>query len=352
MADTDQNEKTEQPTDKQRRKFREEGQVAKSQDLAAVTTLAAAVAALTAAWPTISSSLTGCARGLLGRLDAHGNEGLIVMFAGKSIVGAVLPVGVTVLIIGVAGQFAQVGFKFSLKPMIPDITKFNPIPKLQQLLFSTSALIELAKSILKVVVIGFIAVRVLIQELSDHTRLAGLTAVELMIRLGDLALTIVLRVGVALAVIAILDLLIERYRHYQKMKMTKQQVKEEHKDQDGDPMMRGRMRAKQKEASRLRMLEDAATADVVVVNPSHYSVALRYNLAEDAAPKIVAMGMNKLAFKIRDRARHEGVPIVSNPPLARGLFYKGKLGGFIPAEYYQTVASLLAWVYSITGRVA
>ncbi len=352
MFDQDQDQKTEEPTQKQRDKHREEGQVAKSQDVSAMVTLTAAMAALIASWPLISSSLTGCARVLLGRLEIHGNESMIASIAGRSIVGAVAPVAITVLIIGVAGQLAQVGLIFSLKPMIPSISKFNPIPKLGQIFFSVSAVIELIKSLCKVCVISLLAVQILVEEFENHGRLAGLTVGELLVRMGQIALRIVIHVGVALAFIAVLDLLIERYRNKVKMRMSKQDVKQESKDSEGDPIMRGRVRSKQREIGRMRMMEDVALADVVVANPSHYSVALKYNITEDAAPKIVALGVNELAFKIRERARHEGIPVISNPPLARGLFSKGKLGGYIPAEYYQAVAALLAWVYNIKGRVA
>ncbi|MCP4606250.1 MAG: EscU/YscU/HrcU family type III secretion system export apparatus switch protein [Proteobacteria bacterium] len=352
MFDQDKDQKTEDATPKQRQKFREEGQLAKSQDVNAIVALSAATAAIVCGWPLISSNLAGCARNLLGRLDAHGREDMIIAIAGKSIIGSVAPIAFTVLILSIAGQLAQVGFNFSLKPMVPNLSKLNPLPKLGEIFFSASAALELAKSLVKVCVISVIAVRVLIEEFDKHGRLAGLSVSQLLSRMGEIALRIVIEVGVALAFIAVLDLVIERYRHKVKMRMSKQEVKQEGKDSEGDPTMKGRVRGKQREMGRQRMMEDVATADAVVVNPSHYSVALKYNITQDPAPRIVALGMDDLAFKIRERARHEGIPVVSNPPLARGLFAKGKLGAYIPAEYYQAAASLLAWVYSLTGRVS
>ncbi|MCP4679339.1 MAG: flagellar biosynthesis protein FlhB [Deltaproteobacteria bacterium] len=352
MSEEDQGQKTEEATPKRRQKFRDEGQIARSQDASAVVSLAAATAAIIVGWPIISSSLTMCARGLLGRLDAHGKEGVVFILAGKTVIGAVAPVAIPVLLFGIAGHLAQVGFNFTAKPLIPNLSKFNPITKLKDLFFSWQSVIELIKSIVKVCVIGVLAVDVLVEELHNHSRLAGLSPGEVLTRLGEIALAIMLRVGLAFAAIAIFDILIERYRHAQKMKMSKQEVKDEHKESEGDPQVRGRIRMKQREGARQRMLQDVELADVVVVNPSHYSVAIRYNLAEDAAPKILASGMDDLAFKIRERARHNSIPVVSDPPLARGLYKNGKVGGYIPANYYQAVAALLAWVYSLTGRVA
>ena len=352
MSDHDQDQKTEEPTGKQREKFREKGDVAKGRDLSAVISLFAGTGALILGWPIIASSLRGIAYTILSRLQSANEYGTIAMLAGKAMVMAVAPVALTVLIMGIVAELSQVGLNLTFKPLVPDFKKLNPIPKLPRLFFSANTAIELVKSLAKVFVIGLLAVRVLLEELEVSGRLAGLSSSMLLMTLGQIALRIVLHVGLALVVIAIIDLLVERYRHKQKMKMTKQEVKQEQKDHDGDPQVKGRIRKKQHELARSHMMENVAQADVVVVNPTHYSVAIGYKISEDAAPKILAMGMDDLAMKIRERARHMGIPVVSDPPLARGLHAKGKLGGYIPAEYYRAVASLLAWVYSITGRVA
>jgi flagellar biosynthetic protein FlhB len=352
MAEHDQDSKTEEPTPKQRQKFRDEGNIAKGRDMSAVVSLAAGTGALVLAWPMIANAITGVARMMLSRMDTSGEIGRVMLLAGKGIVMAVAPVAVSVLFFGVAAEIAQVGFNFTLKPLRPKFSKMNPIPGLPRIFFSMSTIIELIKSFAKVLVIGFLAYNVLTDELEGSGRLAGLSSNMLMYKLGMLALRLLLHVGVALIIIAILDLLIERYRHHQKMKMTKQEVKQEGKDVEGDPKVKQRIRSKQVEIVRRRMLESVVSADVVVVNPTHYSVAIVYNMATEPAPKIVGLGKDAFALKIRETARHNGIPVVSNPPLARGLFSKGKLGAFIPAEYYRAVASILAWVYSITGRVA
>lgn len=352
MAEHDQDSKTEEPTPKQRQKFRDEGNIAKGRDLSAVVSLAAGTGALVLAWPTIAKSLSGFTRMTLSRMDASGEIGQLLLLAGKALVFSVTPVAMTILVIGVFAEISQVGLNFTFKPLRPKFSKLNPLPAIPKLFFSANTAIELIKSFVKIIVIGFLAVRVLMEELEGSGRLAGLSSNMLLYKLGMLALRIVLHVGVALIIIAIIDLLIERYRHNQRMKMTKQEVKQEHKDSEGDPKIKQQIRAKQLTMARQRMMDNVASADVVVVNPTHYSVAIGYNVANEAAPRIVAMGRDDIAKKIRETARHNGIPVVSNPPLARGLFAKGKIGAYIPPEYYRAVASILAWVYSITGRVA
>lgn len=352
MSEHDQDQKTEDPTSKQHEKFREEGDVAKSRDLPALVSLFSGTAALIVGWPVIAGSLRSFMESALSRLETADEISSLMMSAGKTIVVSAAPVALTIMVMGIAAEVAQIGWNWTWKPIIPNFAKLNPLPRIPQLIFSVSTLIELIKSLVKVTVIGFFAVRVLLDELTGSGRLTGLTGVMLLQKLGFMCLRILLHVGLALAVIALIDIFIERFRHKQKMKMTKEEVKQENKDLEGDPILKGRIRGKQREMARRRMMENVASADVVVVNPTHYSVAIGYNMAEEAAPRILAMGMDDVAMRIREKARHSGIPVVSNPPLARGLYAHGKIGGYIPAEYYRAVASLLAWVYNLTGRVA
>jgi flagellar biosynthetic protein FlhB len=250
----------------------------------------------------------------------------------------------------IISQIAQVGLKWSPKAMEVNFNKFNPLPAIPKLFFSGNTVIELLKSLVKVIAIGFLSVRVLMNELTNSGRFVALSASEIMLRIGEIALKVIIHTGIAICIIAVIDYMIARYRMEQKMKMTKQEVKDEYKQQDGDPVQKGRMRGRQRDMARQRMLDGVATADVVVVNPTHYSAALRYKVGSDPAPVIVALGVDEMAAKIRERARQNGVPIVPSPKLARALYSNGKVGGFIPAELYQAVASILAWVYNIKGR--
>ncbi len=352
MAEWDKEQQTEEATEKQQSRFRERGEVAKSQDIGAVVTITASLCGLVAAWPSISGAIFNLGTGVLGRLDAHTKWHLLGIAAGKTMVTMVLPVAITVAAANILAQFVQVGWNPTAKPLMPDFKRMNPLPRLRQLFFSVNTLIELGKSLIKVSIIGLIVYNLLSDELTDNGRLAGLAPAALIARLGNIGVRIVIHVGVALAFIAALDFLLEKHRHKKKMRMTKEQVKQEHKDQEGDPLVKSRIRGKQRETARARMIDAVNGASVVVVNPTHYSVAIKYDIEADPAPVIAAAGVDQVAAKIRERARQCSVPVVSNPPLARALYTKGEIGGYIPQELYQAVASILAWVYRVTGKVA
>ncbi|MBN2717492.1 MAG: flagellar biosynthesis protein FlhB [Deltaproteobacteria bacterium] len=351
MADVDQDEKTEDPTSKQISKFKEKGDVARSQDLASVVALMAGVAAVLAAWNMISTHLTHLAAGSLGHMEMHENYTVYLFRGIKTVVIVVAPVLMTALVLGVAAQIAQVGFNFSFKPMEMNPNKFNPLPKLKSMLFSKTTVYEILKSLIKIGIIGTLSVIALWDEVKDNGRLLGLTPVEILQKIGSMCLRLVLIVILVLSFIAVLDVIIERWRHKQKMKMTKEEVKQEHKNTEGDPQVKARIRRKQQEMAFSRMVGSVADADVVVVNPTHYSVAIQYNVAKHEAPIILAAGLDDVAAKIRAEARHNGVPVVSDPPLARALFNQGKVGHPIPHELFSAVASLLAWVYKVTGKM-
>jgi flagellar biosynthetic protein FlhB len=352
MSEVDKEQKTEEPTGKQVSKFREEGDVARSQDLAMVVNLLGGLGALVVFWPFISQTLIGYTSFALGRLDAHETAPFFALEGGKVAAYVVLPVALVCAAVTIAALVAQIGWNFTWKPLIPKFSKLNPLPKLPTMFFSWQAVIEILKSLAKIGLVGWVCVPILLEELDKHGRLAGLSTEALFQRLAQIGIKIVLHAGTVLIVLAILDLLYQRYQHHKKMKMTKQEVKQEHKDQDGDPIVKRRIRGKQMEMARNRMLRAVKEASVVVVNPTHYSVAIRYRLAEDAAPIIVALGVDHVALKIREKARHYGIPVISNPPLARALHAGGKIGGYIPKEHYRAVAELLAWVFKVTGKVA
>jgi flagellar biosynthetic protein FlhB len=351
-VDNDQDSKTEEPTPKQRERFDERGEVAKSEDVGSAVSIVGGTVMLVLAMNAINTGMVKLSTAAFSRLDAHENSLKLIGFAARQLVVILGPFMLGMAVLVVAGQIAQVGLRFTPKALEFKPEKFNPLPQLKNLFFSGNTVIELLKSLIKVIVIGFLAVRVLVQELHNFGRLATFSTEQVLTRIGEIGLRIVIHVGVGVIAIAIIDLLIARYRHNRKMMMTKQEVKDEYKQQDGDPMLKGKIRARQREMSKKRMLDAVGGADVVVVNPTHYSAAVRYRIGVDAAPVILALGVDDMAARIRERARKKGIPVVSNPPLARALYGKGKVGGYIPADLYSAVAQLLAWVYSITGRVA
>ena len=351
MSDHDQDEKTEEPTEKRREELRDKGDVAKSQDLASVVALAAGVSAVLAAWQMMTNSLTHFASGTLGHMEMHSNYAVFFSRGAKATITLIAPILITAVILGIGAQVAQVGLKVSFKSMEFNPNKFNPLPKIKSMFFSKSTVYEILKSLVKIGIIGSLSFSALTDELANNGRLIGLTPLEILSKIGSMCLHLVLIVIIALAFIAILDILIERWRTGEKHKMTKDEVKQEHKNADGDPQTKARIRGKQREMALSRMRGTVAEADVVVVNPTHYSVAIQYNVAKHEAPIIIAAGVDRVAAEIRAEARHNNIPVVSDPPLARALFKEGKVGRPIPRELFSAVASLLAWVYKVTGRM-
>jgi flagellar biosynthetic protein FlhB len=351
MADQDKDQLTEEATPRRKEQSREKGEVARSRDVGAAAAIAGGLGAMWMAWSFIAAGIVTTTSGILGRLDADGGAQMAGSAALRTLVGTLAPVAVTIMVLGVAAEVAQVGWKPTAKTLVPDFSKMNPLNRIKGLLFSSSTAIELTKALVKIAVVGVVSVMILRSELDGSGRLVGLATSDIMIRLGGLLARLAMGVGAVIVVMAVADVLIERYRHRVKLRMSKQQVKDEYKEMEGDPAVRAKLRGRQREAARRRMMAALETADVVVTNPTHYAVGLRYRMGTDAAPIIVAMGADDTAAKIRDRARRFGIPIASNPPLARGLFAKGKLGGYIPTEFYKAVAALLAWVYRIGGKV-
>ncbi|MBN2529689.1 MAG: flagellar biosynthesis protein FlhB [Deltaproteobacteria bacterium] len=351
MADTDQDDRTEDPTAKQEKRFKEKGDVSRSQDMASVVALLAGTSAVVGGWSLITNTLTHFAAGTLGHMEKYENFTNFFFRGVRVTLTVIAPILLTGLILGLAAQIAQVGFNFSFQPMEPNINRFNPLPKLKSMLFSKSTVYEILKSLVKIAIIGTLSFLALWDEVKHNGRLLGLTPLEILSKIGSMCLRIVLIVILALAFIAVLDVIIERWRHKQKMKMTKDEVKQEHKDTEGDPRIKSRIRGKQIEMAMSRMRGNVAEADVVVVNPTHYSVAIQYDVAKHEAPIIVAAGVDDVAAVIRAEARHNNIPVVTDPPLARSLYKNGKVGKPIPRELFGAVASLLAWVYKVTGRM-
>ncbi len=352
MSEYEQEQKTEDATPKQQQKHRDEGDVPRSQDVASVVAIAAGAGAVMLTFGSMAEAIASFGKNVFGRLDVHdrfAEVGLMALRTTAILAGPVLIAG---LLLGVGAQIAQVGWNPTLKPLTPNFGKLNPLPRFRSLFFSSATVIEVVKSLAKIAVIGALALKVLVQELSGNSRLVGLPPAQFMIRLGQVTARLVATVVIALAFIAVADLLIERFRYARKIKMTKDEVKRENKETEGDPIVKGRIRSKQREMMRGRMLKNVPKADVVVVNPTHFSVALMYRMGKDPAPMIAAAGADAVAAKIREIARHHNIPIVSDPPLARALFAQGKVGKPIPKDLFRAVASLLAWVYRVTGKVA
>lgn len=355
MADEQQSgqERTEQATPKRLSDARLEGQVARSMEVNSAAVLGAASLALWLSGPWMFEQL----RLEMGRrilqvprleIDADGLVRLLTESA-VLLLKLTAPVLLSVAVAGLLANLLQVGPLITGKPLMPQASRINPLKGLKNLV-SARSLAELVKSLLKIVLVG-VAVGLVLQASWPTLRLLS-TAQPAQV-LGEVSSTVLRVLASALAMLLVLalgDFLFQRWNHSRQMRMTLQEIKEERKQTDGNPQVKGRLRGLQMEAAYNRMIRDLPTADVVVANPIHLAVALKYDPDRMRAPKVVAKGRRKLAERIKALAREHGIPVVENKPLARGLFKTCDVGMEIPADLYRAVAELLAFVWRASGR--
>ncbi len=343
-------ERTEQATPRRREKALEKGQVALSQEVNSAMVLLAGFSLLFVAARHMRNVLGDNSRYLFREAHifllespyalveiARANVGVIV--------AALAPLMLGILIFGFLGNVLQVGWKVNISALAFRVENINPINGIKNI-FGKRAAFDLFKNLLKITLIGVLAwwtVRGLGEDMPGSAELP----IEGIITLGIKSVAVLAyRLIAFLALLAVIDWTFQKWQHEQRLKMTLQEVKEEHKDTEGDPQIKARIRAIQLEAMRKRMLADVPRADVVVTNPTHFAVALRY-APGDVAPTVVAKGADELAAVIRRIAREHRVPVIENKPLARALHKVVKVGGFIPDDLYQAVAEVLAYVYRL-----
>ena len=336
-------------------KARKDGQVARSRDLGHFAALAAGVALLAALAPQITGWLsTGLQRALrfdaaavkdpaamAGHLVEHGGQMLMVL----------LPLLAVVSVVALAAGVLAGGWNFTLKPLAPDFTKFNPITGLGRV-FSGQQLVQTLKACLLAVLLGGTGAFWLARQWDHH---AGLLALPLPAALAEggglLQGGLLLLCGV-LALFALVDVPLQRFMLARRLRMSVQEAKQEFKELEGNVEVKAKVRARMRELASRRMLAEVPKADLVVMNPSHYAVALKYDEARMGAPRVVAKGADLLALKIRDLARESKVPVLQAPPLARALYAHCELEQEIPARLFSAVAQVLAWVYALRDAAA
>ncbi len=345
-------DRTEKPTAKRKRDARREGQIAKTPELAGWLSLLA----VTEAAPSLLRSATTRIEGVFAQAShVMANPtapGALAVFES----GLGQAVFVTLPILGMVGALAlfatvsQVGFVVATKAAAPKLSRLNPIEGLRNLL-SPATLWALAKEILKLAVVGLLSYQVIsgmVRELVD-AQPTGLGPV--VTYAAGRILAMVREVAGAGLLIAVGDYAYQRHRIGKNMKMTKQEVKEEARNQEGDPHLKGAIKRKQRQLSRMRMMAAVAGADVVVTNPTHYAVALRYDPDAGQAPRVVAKGADEVARRIREEAHEHAVPVVEDPPLARALYAACDVDALVPHELYVAVARLLAFVFMLPAVV-
>ncbi len=353
-------EKTEDATPKKLDKAREEGQVAKSKEIANATSLFALFLLIKFYAASMGRSLITIFGNIYGKIDqatVYQGDGQILVNIRNVIAQAIYQMAMIVLPIFLLGcvlaflsDLVQVKWKPTSKPLKPKFNKLNPINGIKRL-FSLQSLMELLKSILKIGLIGYVAYSYLKGESNKILILYELTLMQGIGLMADIIVSLGIRISAAYLVIAILDFIYQKVKFKNDMKMTKQEVKDEMKDQEGDPQVKGKIRSKMREASQRRMMADVPKADVVITNPTHFAVALKYDPSEKDAPYLLAKGEDYLAQKIKEIARENQIEIVENKPLARAIYHNVDVGATIPPELYQAVAEVLTQVYKAQGKI-
>jgi flagellar biosynthetic protein FlhB len=348
-------DKTEAPTPKRRAEARQKGQVARSADLNGAVVMLAGLFALGATGPASAERLGEAMRGALAQtadpeVVARHSIGHVLTSMGSAIVRSVAPVALACALAAIAVSAAQVGFKPSAKALKPDPKRLNPISGAKNI-FGPNALAELLKSLSKVGVVGAVVFAFVSPQITQLAAGVGMDPVTLAGMLSSSIRAIAMRAAAAYLVIGLADYAWQRHRHEKSLKMDIQEVKDEAKQHALPAEVRGQIRRRQMQAARARMMADVPDADVVVTNPTHFAVALRYD-GTKSAPEVLAKGQDLLALRIREIAREAGVPIVEDKPLARGLHAAVEVGELIPEELYAAVAEVLAWVYRTRPRRA
>ncbi len=347
-------DKTEAPTPRRREEAREEGQVARSMELGSAMVLVTALLLIKAFGP----SMVGCLKGIT--IDSltyfpsrdftiNGVTGYLARLLLQTGT-AVAPLLIGVAVVGFLSSALQVGLVFSPKALQFKAERINPLTGIARM-FSAKAGVELLKSIAKILIVGYIVFSFLRAKHADIQSLVGGDYLTSCTVIGGLTWALLMRSALCLFVIAALDYIFQKSQLEKQLRMTKQEVKEDYKRTEGDPLLRSRIRQKQREMSGQRMMLEVPKADVVVTNPTHYAVALKYDSGSSAAPIVVAKGQRLIAQRIKDIATEAHVPIVENVQLARALYASVEVGQEIPADLYQAVAEILAYVYKLSHRL-
>lgn len=345
-------ERTEAPSAKRRDDFRKKGQVAQSKEVQTAALFTLGLLFWLFYMPDFWKRLTTLIFAIWqasGEVEVTPSSVLTLTAFLLRETGLLLaPLFLLVLIIAFASSLFQFGWLLTAKPLMPDFSKLNPISGMARF-FSKKSLVELLKSLLKVILIAWVAYSTVLANFDEALILIDAGIGATLAYMGRVAALILAKICAILIFIAFLDLLFVRWEMEEKMKMTKQEVKEEYKESEGDPHIKAQIRSIQQAMARKRMMAEVPGADVVVTNPTHLSVALRYTAGEMDAPQVVAKGADHLAMRIREVAREHGIPVIENPPVAR-LLHKLELGEHIPEDLFKVVAEILAHVYSLKGK--
>ncbi len=346
-------EKTEEPTAKKREKFREEGKVAVSRDVTGVAVAAATLCALLLQGPSLFDAIRqhfgtiADATAEAGTLDPASIAWIAVRETGHAALALLTGIALVALLVGALGGLAQTGGNWTTKAIKLDLGRLGLWSGIKRTLFSVQALQQVGLALLKAIALAGALTVVLWGALPELRTLAHVGLHAGLVIVGRVLLQVFVVALLVSGALALLDLFLTRRRVHEQMKMSKQEVKEELKQAEGDPHVKGRLRQRMREIGRNQMIAATRKADVVVVNPTHYAVALAYSFGQVGAPTLLAKGTDAVAARIREVARKHQIPIVSNPPVARAIHATARVGQEVPPELYEMVARVLAYLYRL-----
>jgi len=347
-------EKTEKPTPKKLQDARNKGQVAKSPDLSPAFVLVAVFALLMVFGSSMYDSFLRIMRESLMTYTTwevnQENLSVITMqmlIESAKIVGPILGI---VLVIALAVNYMQVGVLFTTEPLMMKLSKLDPIQGAKRI-FSLRSLVELLKSLLKIST-GILVAYMVLWDIKEEVVRLSLTSVESVLSFAATeAVKVGMYIGILLVILGAFDFFYQKYEHMKNLRMSKQDIKDEYKKSEGDPLIKSKIKERQRQMAMRRMMQEVPKADVIITNPTHFAVAIQYEAGTMTAPTVIAKGQDYVALKIKEIAKKNGVITMENKPLARALFSQVEIGQQIPEEMFKAVAEVLAYVYKLQGKV-
>ncbi|UOQ47861.1 flagellar biosynthesis protein FlhB [Gracilibacillus caseinilyticus] len=347
-------EKTEKATPKKRQDARKKGQVAKSQDVNTAILLFFVFTILFVTGSSLKDSMTAMYEKFFTEYIHHEVTEVEVFSMLQDVLMeislAIAPIMLIAIVAGLASNFLQFGFLFTAEPLKMKLNKIDPIQGAKRI-FSARALVELVKSLLKIVVVGVITFSIIWMNRDEMMMLADKEVNNSLAFFGEMTIEMGIAAAIGLLIISVIDYAYQKYDFEKQNKMSKNDIKDEYKNIEGDPLIKSKMKERQRQMAMQRMMSEVPNADVVITNPTHYAIVIKYDEAKADAPYVVAKGVDFVAQRIKDIARHHDVVTVENRPLARALYDQVEMGEIIGEEFFQAVAEILAYVYRIQKKV-
>ncbi|TCS63039.1 flagellar biosynthesis protein FlhB [Varunaivibrio sulfuroxidans] len=354
MAEEDDSQKTEDPTDRKLSNAREKGQVGSSQEVKSAMIILGGALSLAVLAPWMARNVKDVITVFIAQPDAFS----VNLFDLRTLMTNVLerlgwivaPVFGGLFVLAIFASVAQTGLLIAPSKLAPELSKISLLKGATRM-FSTRSLVEFVKGVIKLIIVSLVAFGLTIPLMQDVRLMADYDMVAILDRIHKISVMLAVGTLGVMVAISVLDFFYQKFEFTKSMKMSKQEVKDEHKQSEGDPQIKARIRRIRAERANQRMMSAVPEADVVVTNPTHYAVAMSYSMESMSAPRVVAKGVDTLAFRIRDVAKANDVPVVENPPLARALYAAVELDEEIPAEHYNAVAEVIGYVMRLKGKI-